>query len=219
MATRWAEEETIRSGTQMLELIDTKNYRTLMEPRLSAGFIDSTRSRVEQLRLQSGGKASSRSALASATVSQDDAMRLGSKLVITMRALVKSGAPDDKALWRAFGVGKKIDGTVKSVRNALDMLVDGIVKNQNEALAAGLLPSDLDTARVYATSLDDADVTQEGQKVKKGLSTTEVKAMLVVLKKDLTHLVSVAEATLAPDVAARFAAALPPSTPTKKKVP
>lgn len=219
MATRWAEEETIRSGTQILELIDTKNYRTLMEGRLSAGFIDTTRSRVEQLRLQSGGKASSRSALASATVSQGDAMKLGSELVIKMRQLIRTGAPDDKALWRAFGVGKKIDATVKSVRNALDMLVDGIVKNQNKALAAGLLPSDLDTARVYATALDDADATQEGKKVKKGLSTTEVKAMLVVLKKDLTHLVSVAEATLAPDVAARFAAALPSSPATKKKVP
>lgn len=41
---------------------------------------------------------------------------------------------------------------------------------------------------------------------------------MVVLKRDLTHFVSIAEATLPADVAARFDAALPTS-PKKTKKP
>lgn len=215
MASKWPEEATIRCGTQMKELIGTKNYRALMEGRLAAGFIDTLFSRVEQLRLHSGGKDAPRSEAASATVTQDDAIDLGGDHVIKMRGLIRTGAPDDKALWRAFGVGKKVDDTVKSVRTALATLVDGIVKNQNKALAAGLLPSDLDLARLYATTLDDADESQEGKKKKSVLSTGQVNSMLVVLKRDLTHIVSVAHATLPKDVAAKFEATLPPS-PKKK---
>lgn len=219
MASQWKEEETIRCGAQMLELASTGNYRSLMEPRLAAGFMGRLEAGVEQLRLQSGGKAASRSAKESSTVSQQDAIKLGAEIVGRMRLLVRTGAPDDKMLWRALGVGNKVDQTVKSVRSSLAKVVEGVVKNQNKALQAGILPADLDAARDYATALDDADDAQEGKKVASGLSTAAVKKLLVDLKRDLTHLATVATVTLPADVAARFNAALPASGSAAKKKP
>lgn len=219
MASQWKEEETIRCGAQMLELASTGNYRSLMEPRLAAGFMGRLEAGVEQLRLQSGGKAASRSAKESSTVSQQDAIKLGAEIVGRMRLLVRTGAPDDKMLWRALGVGNKVDQTVKSVRSNLAKVVEGVVKNQNKALQAGILPADLDAARDYATALDDADDAQEGKKVASGLSTAAVKKLLVDLKRDLTHLATVATVTLPADVSARFNAALPASGSATKKKP
>lgn len=42
-----------------------------------------------------------------------------------------------------------------------------------QVACGGLLPADLDLARVYSTSLDGADEVQEGKTAKKGLTTGE----------------------------------------------
>lgn len=65
-----------------------------------------------------------------------------------------------------------------------------------------------DIAKAWA---DEADSTQEGKKVASGLSTVAVKTLLIELKRDLTHLASIAAVALPADVAVRFSAALPPS--------
>lgn len=219
MPSAWKEEETIRCGAQMLELVATKNYRSLVEPRLAAGFIGRLESRIEELRLQAGGKAATRSAQKSSTLSQDQAVKLAEELIVKLRLLARTGAPEDKAFWAAVGVGNKVVSGVGSIRKNLAKLIEGIVKNQNKALAVGILPSDLDTAREYAVALDDADSTQEGKKVESGLSTAAVKKLLVELKRDLTHLASIAAVALPADIAARFNAALPPSGSGTKKTP
>lgn len=219
MPSAWKEEETIRCGAQMLELLATKNYRSLVEPRVAAGFVGRLESRIEELRLQAGGKAATRSAQKASTLSQDEAAGLATELINKLRLLVRTGAPDDKTLWAAVGVGNKVVSGVGSVRKNLAKLIEGIVKNQNKALQVGILPTDLDAAREYAVALDDADSTQEGKKVESGLSTAAVKKLLVELKRDLTHLASIATVALPADISARFNAALPASGSGTKKKP
>lgn len=187
-----------------------------MEARLEAGFLGRVESGIEQLRLQIGGKAASRSEKESATVSQGDAIKLGNEAISKIRLLARTGAPDDKAFWRAVGVGHRIDQTVPSIRNNLAKVVEGVIENQAKALRAGILPSDLDAAREYATVLDESDDAQEGRKAKSGLSTVQVRALLKDLKRDLTHLASVATVSLPANVAAKFSAALPGSGFKKK---
>jgi hypothetical protein len=213
MANRWSEADTIRAGAQIVELAE--QHRAAMERRLSAGLIEATRSRVEELRLLTGAKTTARNEQQGATVTQNVAIERGSELVSRLRRLVRTGAPTDKALWRTFGVGKDPTRSVKSVASALIALIDGVVKNQNKALAVGILPEDLDQARLYTASLEDADNVQEGKKVSAKASTARVRELLDQLKRDLSHLASVAHASVPANVAARFDAALP-STSTRK---
>lgn len=218
MANRWSSEVTIRVGTQLFELATKPQFQAELVTRLAAGFIEGIGADVSALRLATGTKAATHSQKESATVSQNVALAEGHRLVVQLRGLVRTGAPADKGLWRAFGVGKDPTKSVTSVSGALSTVIDGIIKNQEKARAAGILPADLDQARVFFTSLEAVDSSQEHKKISAKASTAEVNRLLARLKVNLTHLASVAGRALPDDIAERFAAAIP-AAPKKKKKP
>lgn len=197
----------------MLGLAD--DNKEALVGRLAAGFLEGTASDVNSLRYLTGSSTTLRNEKEGATVTQNVALEKGDVLVAQMRRLVRTGAPTDKALWRTFGVGKKTTNSVRSVTDALTSVVDGIVKNQTKALAVGMLPDDLDEARLYLNSLETADTKQERKKVEAKGGTASVKVLVGRVKQNLTHLASIANRSLPPAVAQKFEDALP--TESKKK--
>lgn len=204
----------VRAAEQAIEL---GKAHSELEERLAAGFFDLLKSDAAIARA-SGDVQAIRSTKKAATVSQDDAVRQGFQLVSAMRALIRSGAPKNKTLWKSFGVGSTLSPTVRSVSGALGTVISAANKFPSETAAVGILAADIQKAQSYATSIATADSEQESSKVTSKQATTQLNAALDRLAGNLTHLASVARLALPADVADEFDALLPGTT-RKKPAP
>ncbi|MCU0695070.1 MAG: hypothetical protein MUC96_00925 [Myxococcaceae bacterium] len=209
-------DAVLRGGEQALEL--AKTYGATLQPRLSGGFFDLLRTDIATIRAN-GEVQSVRSTKRSATVSQNDAIRQGAELVSAIRAAVRTGAPANKALWKAFGVGSKVTPTVRSVSGALSAVIAAAAKFPSETAAIGLLAADLQRAQTYAAAIADADSAQEITKLTSKQMTAQYRAALDRLASNLAHLAAVARIALDSDAANAFAAVVPSSTSRKKPAP
>lgn len=213
MATRWKADVAVRAAEQALVL--AKPHQTKLEERLAAGFFDSLKTDAAIARAK-GDVQASRATKRAATVSQDEAVREGAKLVVALRSVVRSGARTDRALWNAFGVGSKVKPSVSSVSAALSTAIAAANKFPSETSAIGILAADIQRAQSYLDSIADIDADQEAKKVSSKQATAQLNAALDRLSSNLAHLASVARVALEADTAAAFAALLP-SSPARKK--
>lgn len=134
---------------------------------------------------------------------------IGANLVAATRALVRTGAPTDKALWRAFGVGQKVSATVSSVHKALGIVIGAATGNADKTRAVGILTTDLDEARTLLAALPTLDGAQERKRSSSKQATAAAKAAVKRLNANLQHLASIARIALPADKAEPFAAELP----------
>lgn len=210
--------ELIAAAEQVLPLIIAN--RTKLEPRLAAGFIDGVQTDLRALREASDGTAPARAASRAATVSQNDAAKQGAALVANLRALVRTGAPKDKALWRAYGVGAALTNTVSSVQKALSTVVSAAASNADKTRAVGILGTDIDAARTLLAALSTLDGDQERKRTSSKLATSAAGAIRARLAANLAHLKSIARSALPADKAEAIADLMPSSgrgSPAKGK--
>ncbi|MBL8923883.1 MAG: hypothetical protein JNJ54_33820 [Myxococcaceae bacterium] len=212
MATRWKADVAVRVAEQALEL--AKPHTSKLEQRLAAGFFDSLKTDAAIARAN-GDVQASRASKRAATVSQDEAVRGGSELVNALRGVIRSGAPNDKALWKAFGVGTLVKPSVRSVSESLSTVLAGANKYPSETAAVGILADDIARARNLLDSIADVDADQEAKKVTSKQATAQLYAAIDRLSNNVTHLARIARVALPSDVAAEFAEILP-SSPKKK---
>ncbi len=208
-------EDVLRSaeGTHPL----ATQHAARLQPRLAAGFIPSIRTDAALLRTLSSGTAAVRADKTAATGTQDQAIADGARVISDVRALIKSGAPDDKALWKAFGVGEKANGSVGAVSKGLTTIVTNAPKNAAKLALAGVIQDDLARAQACLTLVLTANESQEGKKGASVQATAAVSATHLRLENNLKHLATVARVALPADVAAQFEALLPPSRKGKGK--
>jgi len=214
--TRWSADQTIRAGEGLHPL--AIQHRAVLEPRLSAGFIDGLAADTASLRGLSSGKAAARSVRSSATISQNEAVKQGGALAVNIRKLLRTGAPTNKALARAFGVGLAVNNTVGSVAKALQTILGAAAQHEVAAREAGVLPEDVAQARTLWSAVASADASQEGKKLTAKQATAASGALQRRLEDNLVHLVAIAEISLASPPAQHFDA-LTPRSPAPKKRP
>lgn len=202
----------LTAAEQALEL--AKTHGGALEPRLAAGFFDLIRTDAAIVRAD-GDVQSSRSTKKAATVSQNDAVRQGFDLVSAIRGAVRSGAPKNKTLWKAFGIGTTMTATVRSVSGALNNVLAAANKFPSETAAIGILASDIQRAQSYAAAISTADSAQEASKLTSKQATAQFNAAKARLASNLTHLASIARVALPAQAAEAFAALLP-SSPRRK---
>lgn len=215
MASRWDPDEAARAADKLLEL--SKPNRAVLEARLAAGFFDGLKVDADITRAR-GDVAASRSTKKAATVNQDDAVAKGATLASSIREVVRRGAPKDKVLWKAFGVGARLSPTVGSVSSALKGILNAANTMPSQAQAVGLLAADVAKVQAYLDAITEGDTDQETKKVTSKQATAQLKAAVERLAQNLTHLASIARLALPADVADAFDAALPSSPKAKQKV-
>lgn len=213
MATWWDVNEAPRIAERILEL--AKPYVKDLEGRVAAGFFDGLKSDAAIVRAR-GDVEASRSTKKAATVSQDVAVREGGRMVVTIRELVRRGAPKDKELWKAFGVGGRIGTSVSSVSSSIGEILNALNRYPGQAQALGILATDVTRLQGYLSSIASVDADQEAKKLTSKQATAQFKAAVERLSSNLTLLATVAKLALPADVAAEFEAALP-SAKSKKK--
>lgn len=205
----------LAAADQALEL--AKTHGATLEPRLAAGFFDLIRTDAAIVRAN-GDVQSSRSTKKAATTNQNEAVRQGLDLVSAIRAAVRSGAPKNKTLWKAFGVGSTLSPTVRSVSGALNNVLTAANKFPSETTAIGILAEDIQRAQGYASAISSADSAQEASKLTSKQTTAQFKAATARLYSNLAHLASIARIALPRDAAEEFADILPSSS-RKKPAP
>lgn len=199
-----------------LHLLAVK-HRAAIEPRLPGGFIDGLKADADAVRAASDSAADSRGSKLGATINQNEALAVGSRLISSIRALVRTGQPNAKQLWRDIGVGLATNGSLGRVTAGLTQILNAATRFPAELRAAGVLQSDLDQARAALTALVAADSTQEQKKLTAKQATQILNATRVRLENNLVHLVSIAAASLSAADAKPFADLLPPSGRARKK--
>jgi hypothetical protein len=205
----------LMAAEQALEL--AKAHNTKLEPRLPAGFFDLLRTDVATVR-GSGDVLAVRATKKAATITQDEAVRQGFELVGALRATVRTGAPRNKVLWKAFGVGSTLSPTVRSVSAALGTVQAAATRFPSETAAVGLLADDMQRAQTLAAAIASADSVQEASKLTSKQATAQLNAAIARLTANLGHLASVARVALPANVAQSFSA-LVPSGSKKKPAP
>ena len=110
MTTRWTAAEAVRAAEALITL--AAQFRAKLEARMGAGFIDGLAADTASLRDLLGDTSAQRATKRASTVSQNDAVAEGAALVANLRALVRTGAAGQKAVWRAWGVGQQVNHTV-----------------------------------------------------------------------------------------------------------
>ena len=205
----------LTAAEQALEL--AKAHSGALEPRLPAGFFDLIRTDAATIRTD-GHVGAVRSTKKAATITQNDAIQQGFELVGAIRAAVRTGAPKNKALWKAFGVGATLSPTVRSVSSALATVLAASNQFPSETAAAGLLAADVQRAQSYAAAIANADSVQEASKLTSKQATAQRNAAVARLSANLAHLASVARVALPAETAQRFSALLP-SNARKKPAP
>lgn len=192
-------------------------HRAAIEPRLPAGFIDGIKADADAVRAASDTAADSRGSKRGATINQNDALAAGTRLIGSIRALVRTGQPSAKQLWRDLGVGLATNGSVGRVTAGLTQILNASTRFPAELRAAGVLQADLDQARAALTALVAADSTQEQKKLTAKQATQVLTATRVRLENNLVHLASIAAASLPAADARLFADLLPRSASGKSK--
>lgn len=214
MPNKWDADTAARVAEQMLEL--AKPHLAKLEARLPAGFFDSLKTDAGITRAQ-GDVAASRSTKKAATVSQDEAVREGANLVSTIRELVRRGAPKDKQLWKAFGVGSRFTPSVGTVSSALKGIIAAANNFPSQTQALGILAADVTRMQSYVAAISSIDADQEAKKQTSKQATAQLKAAVDRLAGNLSLLASIARLALSADEASEFDAALPASPKAKKK--
>ncbi len=149
-------------------------HREVLDKRLEPGVIDGLVADNDAFRDAKSSTPAARSDKEGATLTQNQAAQKGADLVILMRTSARLVKPNDKALHKKLGVGKKVDpGKVSSVEGALETILKANVKNATRMRHAGILPEDIERATTYKDALSGADKDQEGKKVfSKGTTST-----------------------------------------------
>lgn len=215
MTTRWTAAEAVRAAEALITL--AAQFRAKLEARMGAGFIDGLAADTASLRDLLGGTSAQRATKRASTVSQNDAVAEGAALVANLRALVRTGAAGQKAVWRAWGVGQQVNHTVSSVEKGLASILAAASADPAQARAIGVLQEDLDRAGKLLAAVSAADSTQERKKISSKQATAAANATQARLEANLVHLTSLAAVALDRETAAQFAAALPASRGGKKK--
>lgn len=192
-------------------------HRAVLEPRLAAGFIDGLKADADAVRAASDTAADSRGTRRGATISQNEAMTTGAEIIVRIRALVRTGQPNAKQLWRDVGVGVKPNGSLGRVTAGLTQILNASTRFPAELRAAGVLQTDLDQARAALSALVAADSSQEQKKLTAKQATQALTATRVRLENNLVHLASIAGASLSAADARLFADLIPRTAAAKKK--
>lgn len=214
MPNKWDADTAARVAEQLLEL--AKPHVSKLEGRLPAGFFDSLKTDAGIARAR-GDVAASRNTRKAATVSQDEAVREGAELVSAIRELVRRGAPKDKQLWKAFGVGSRFTPSVGSVSSALNGIIAAANTFPSQTQALGVLAADLTRVQGYVASISSIDADQEAKKQTSKQATAQLKAAVGRLGNNLSLLASMARLALPASDAKAFEAALPASPKGKPK--
>jgi hypothetical protein len=204
---RWSAAVLLRAAEGLHPL--AVKHRSVLEPRLPAGFIDGLKADADAVRAAFDAAIDSRGTKRGATISQNEAMANGVRLIGSIRALVRTGQPNARQLWRDIGVGAKPNGSIGRVTAGLTRILNAATRFPAELRAAGVLQTDLDQARAAPDALVAADSTQEQKKLSSKQATQHLTAARVRLENNLVHLVSVAGVSLPAADAKLFADLLP----------
>lgn len=213
-APRWSADAVVRAVEGLHPL--AVKHRTALEARLPAGFIDGLKADADAVRSAADESVDSRGSRRGATVNQNDAIKSGARLVTSVRALVRTGQPAAKQLWREVGVGLRANGTVGNVTAGLRQVLNAAARFPTELRAAGVLQTDLDGAQAALNTLVAADSTQEQKKLTAKQATQALAATRVRLENNLMHLASIAAASLGAGDARMFSDGLPRTGKAKK---
>lgn len=192
-------------------------HRAALEPRLPAGFVDGLKADADSVRAAADSAADTRGSKRGATISQNDALAAGARLIGSIRALVRTGQPNAKQLWRDLGVGLATNGSLGRVTAGLTQILNASTRFPAELRAAGVLQTDLDQARAALGALVAADSSQEQKKLTAKQATQALTATRVRLENNLVHLASIAGASLSAADARLFADLIPRTAAAKKK--
>jgi hypothetical protein len=206
--------QVITLGLAAHELAST--HRARIEPRLPPGALDALLAKVTLLRSARPTAILAITDKTASTVAQDHASEGAHAIVVAIRDALVS-AKLDVATKKAWGVGTPIRSTsVPHVVAAGQRILARAATHPDEALAAGVLPRDLEALRVAIEALVVADTTQDGKKV-------SVKAV-VAARNAATRAVEEAASRISalgrlefvnePPIAGRFAALTERTTPT-----
>lgn len=160
MATWWDVNEAPRIAERILEL--AKPYTKDLEGRLAPGFFDGLKTDAALVRAR-GDVEASRSMKKAATVSQDVAVREDGAMVVTIRELVRLGAPKDKEFWMAFGAGGRVGTSVSSVSSSIGEILNALNRYPSRAQALGVLAADVTRLQGYLSSIASVDADQEAR--------------------------------------------------------
>lgn len=213
-APRWSADAVVRAAEGLHPL--AVKHRAALEARLPAGFIDGLQADADAVRSAADDAVDSRGSRRGATVRQNDAIKSGARIVTSVRALVRTGQPAAKQLWREVGVGLRANGTVGNVTAGLRQVLNAAARFPTELRDAGVLQADLDGAQAALNALVAADSTQEQKKLTAKQATQALAATRVRLENNLMHLASIAAASLGAADARLFANGLPRTGKAKK---
>ncbi len=173
---KWEVNAAMRAGIKIGALAVV--HRALLDKRVAPAVIDGLVADSEKLREANTGTLGTRTEKEGATVTQDDAAKLGGALAMAIREAAKKALPKDKSLHKLLGVGKKVDtGKVSSVEAALKQIENADKKKPAKVRLAGVLPDDIVKVKAYRASLSTADTEQEGLKVTSKMSTADRNAL------------------------------------------
>jgi hypothetical protein len=139
--------------------------REALEPRLTPSLIDGLTADLTALGLLGPGTVQKRAERSASTLRQEEAAGRVAAIVAAMRGSVRA-ADLGAASRKSWGVGNKLESrVVGKVIAAGELALARGTSAPDEARAAGILPSDLDSLRAALTALRGADTSQEQSKV------------------------------------------------------
>jgi len=214
---KWSSSVLQSVGREALSLAE--EFKSQLEPRLGAGVLDGLKCDLDAFDGKRSDASNALGTLKLATRQQEEAIAHAIAFLSAARqAVVRAGA--SVAQRTAFGTTKKYKANnVSSVVGALDAFLVGAEKFTDFVRAAGVLPSDLDTAKALRTALIGADQSQEAQKSKRKEPTLQRNAAQLRIESAITAIINAGRLAFLtkPDVAARFKALAPSSGSSSKK--
>ena len=221
--TKYEQEDLFRSGNEMTLLAE--EYRPRLEPRCEAGLIEGLKADVPLLFTKQEATTNVRTDKQALTLSQNDALEKGAKVLSLLRNSVRSHLGADKEVQKAFGIGKTINpGSVVSVAAGLKKMIDAAADYPEKTRAAGILPEDVELLQRMHDALVAADGKQENKKVSSKNTTAERNATQARIESALDKIFDVSQFVFRdePEISIRFENAMPKpraskSASTRKK--
>ena len=214
----WALWIAVRVGEAAWKL--AMDHRASLDARLPAGLIDGLGADVASLRGASAGAKAARAVKRSATLSQDEAARIGHDLAVAVRTTVRRAEPDDAAFRKAFGVGVRIEPKkVSSIEAALRTILEAAQADPEGTRATGILPEDIDEVRRVSEALSTADSTQGAKSVSSKVATKDRDEAQRRVQKAVWRIVGTTELAFRgePQVAKLFADLIPSHLAAKEE--
>ena len=151
-------------------------HRTQINPRLPPGMIDSLQADLHTLGVRPAPEPAVSTEPSPQAPSLAEALAIAANLVTAVHATVL-GAKARPTVRKAYGAANKaIDTDVKRVLAAAAKIAEQATANPSEALALGILPSDITALRAAEGDLSAAEAAARGDGADAGATKAEKRA-------------------------------------------